>query len=181
MLPCRAGLLGSNWLYLLDMARKNVLQAGAPVIPAAATLYCCGIQARTTSVAGSDFSSFDKHRCAHTSFCPLSPSLHAAHALKSTLHAALRSRVRLGAICYCKVGQGLCGLLPGGPAAPCAHPPRKGVRVLLRRPAQGPRPREHPGPGGAMALLPGIVARNCLVTLVTTASIGLLGAACAHR
>ena len=57
-----AGLLGSNWLYLLDMAKKNVLQASATVIPAAATLYCMGIEARTGHVAGFDLSAFNKYR-----------------------------------------------------------------------------------------------------------------------
>lgn len=56
------GLLGNNWLYLLDMAKKNVLQPGATVIPAAATLYCMGIEARTGDVCGFDFSSFNKYR-----------------------------------------------------------------------------------------------------------------------
>lgn len=58
-----AGLLGNNWLYLLDMAKKNVLQPGATVVPAAATLYCMGIEARTGEVRGFDFSAFNKYRC----------------------------------------------------------------------------------------------------------------------
>lgn len=57
-----AGLLGNNWLYLLDMAKKNVLQPNATIIPAAATLYCMGIEARTSDVCGFDFSSFNKYR-----------------------------------------------------------------------------------------------------------------------
>ncbi|BDA48465.1 Protein arginine N-methyltransferase 7 [Coccomyxa sp. Obi] len=57
-----AGLLGNNWLYLLDMAKKNVLQPGATVVPAAATLYCMGIEARTGDVRGFDFSAFNKYR-----------------------------------------------------------------------------------------------------------------------
>lgn len=61
-----AGLLGSNWLFLLDMAKKNVLQAGATVIPAAATMYCMGIEARTEQIAGFDFSTFNKYRSAMT-------------------------------------------------------------------------------------------------------------------
>ena len=47
------------------MAKKNVLQPSATVIPAAATLYCCGIEARTGEVAGFDFSSFNKYRYLH--------------------------------------------------------------------------------------------------------------------
>jgi len=59
-------LLGSNWLFLLDMAKKNVLQASATVIPAAATMYCMGIEARTEQIAGFDFSTFNKYRSAMT-------------------------------------------------------------------------------------------------------------------
>ena len=44
------------------MAKKNVLQPGATIIPAAATLYCMGIEARTGDVCGFDFSSFNKYR-----------------------------------------------------------------------------------------------------------------------
>ena len=58
-----AGLLGNNWLYLLDMAKKNVLQPGATIIPAAATLYCMGIEARTWDACGFDISAFNKYRC----------------------------------------------------------------------------------------------------------------------
>ena len=59
-----AGLLGNNWLYLLDMVKRNVLQMGATVIPAAATLYCMGVEARTQDVHGFDFSSLNKYRWA---------------------------------------------------------------------------------------------------------------------
>ena len=59
-----AGLLGSNWLFHLEMAKKKVLQASATVIPAAATLYCMGIEARTGLIAGFDLSSFNKYRYA---------------------------------------------------------------------------------------------------------------------
>ena len=68
-----AGLLGSNWLFLLDMAKKNVLQASATVIPAAATMYCMGIEARTEQIAGFDFSTFNKYRSAMT------PAVHEHH------------------------------------------------------------------------------------------------------
>jgi protein arginine N-methyltransferase 7 len=57
------GLLGNNWLYHLEMAKKNVLQPGATVIPAAATVYCMGIEAHTGNVCGFDFSAFNKYRC----------------------------------------------------------------------------------------------------------------------
>ena len=68
-----AGLLGSNWLFHLEMAKKKVLQASAIVIPAAATLYCMGIEARTGLIAGFDLSSFNKYRSATAAIlqCPL--------------------------------------------------------------------------------------------------------------
>ena len=72
-----AGLLGSNWLFHLEMAKKKVLQASATVIPAAATLYCMGIEARTGLIAGFDLSSFNKYRSATAVTCnamdPLMP------------------------------------------------------------------------------------------------------------
>jgi protein arginine N-methyltransferase 7 len=61
------GLLGNGWLFLLEMAKKKVLQASATVIPAAATLYCMGIEARTDKITGFDFSNFNKYRCPPTS------------------------------------------------------------------------------------------------------------------
>ena len=64
-----AGLLGSNWLFHLEMANKKVLQASATVIPAAATLYCMGIEARTGLIAGFDLSSFNKYRSATALIC----------------------------------------------------------------------------------------------------------------
>ena len=64
-----AGLLGSNWLFHLEMAKKKVLQASATVIPAAATLYCMGIEARTGLIAGFDLSSFNKYRSATALIC----------------------------------------------------------------------------------------------------------------
>ena len=71
-----AGLLGSSWLYHLEMAKKKVLQASATVIPAAATLYCMGIEARTGLIAGFDLSSFNKYRSAAAAvFCDIMNSL----------------------------------------------------------------------------------------------------------
>ena len=57
-----AGLVGDGFTYLLDLARKRVVQPGATVVPAAATVYCVGVQALTGDVAGFDFSSFNKYR-----------------------------------------------------------------------------------------------------------------------
>ena len=58
-----AGLLGDRIGTLLAMASRNVLQPGATVVPAAATVYCVGIEALTSDVHGFDFSAFNKYRC----------------------------------------------------------------------------------------------------------------------
>ena len=57
-----AGLLGDRVGTLLGMAGRNVLQPGATVVPAAATVYCVGIEALTSDVHGFDFSAFNKYR-----------------------------------------------------------------------------------------------------------------------
>ena len=58
-----AGLLGDRIGTLLAMASRSVLQPGATVVPAAATVYCVGIEALTSDVHGFDFSAFNKYRC----------------------------------------------------------------------------------------------------------------------
>jgi len=81
-----AGLLGDRIGALLGMASRNVLQPGATVVPAAATVYCIGIEALTSDVHGFDFSAFNKYRCdsscartrARLSCCPLTRALRAA-------------------------------------------------------------------------------------------------------
>ncbi|KAK9836263.1 hypothetical protein WJX81_000365 [Elliptochloris bilobata] len=55
-------LLGCNWLYLLDLAKRRVLQPGAAVVPAGATLFCVGIEALTGDVSGFDFSGLNTYR-----------------------------------------------------------------------------------------------------------------------
>lgn len=57
-----AGLTGDQFPYLLDLTRKKVVQPGATVVPAAATLYCMGIEALTTEVEGVKLSSFNAYR-----------------------------------------------------------------------------------------------------------------------
>lgn len=74
-----AGLLGDQFLYLLELARKRVLQPGATMVPNAATLYCMGIQVLTPQPGGFSFSTLDKFRCAlhlHTDFlrCAVLPA-----------------------------------------------------------------------------------------------------------
>ena len=59
-----AGLLGDCVVPLLSMASRNVLQPGATVVPAAATVYCMGVEALTSEVRGFDFKAFNKYRCA---------------------------------------------------------------------------------------------------------------------
>jgi protein arginine N-methyltransferase 7 len=57
-----AGLLGDHVGQLLAMASRSVLQPGATVVPAAATVYCMGIEALTSDVRGFDFKAFNKYR-----------------------------------------------------------------------------------------------------------------------
>ena len=57
-----AGFTGDHVLWMLEQARKHVLAPGAVVVPAAATMYCVGIEAYTAEVNGFDFSAFNKYR-----------------------------------------------------------------------------------------------------------------------
>ena len=57
-----AGLTGNHFEYMLDLARRNILQQSAVVVPAAATLYCMGIEALTGDVDGFDMSPINKYR-----------------------------------------------------------------------------------------------------------------------
>lgn len=59
------GLVGDGWLYLLEMAKRNVVQAGAAVVPAAATLYCAGVELPPSSACGFDLTALDKYRSEH--------------------------------------------------------------------------------------------------------------------
>jgi protein arginine N-methyltransferase 7 len=47
---------------MLEMARRNVLTPDAAVVPAAATMYCMGVEAYTSEVNGFDMSAFNKYR-----------------------------------------------------------------------------------------------------------------------
>ena len=58
-----AGLLGDGALYLLEMVKRKVAQPTARVIPAAATMYCMGVEAVTPPVLGFDMSPLDQYRC----------------------------------------------------------------------------------------------------------------------
>ncbi|DBA83709.1 TPA: hypothetical protein ACH3X1_006247 [Trebouxia sp. C0004] len=55
-----AGLMGHNFLYLLEAAKKNVLQPGCAVVPCAASLYAMGINIETKTVGGYDLSRLNK-------------------------------------------------------------------------------------------------------------------------
>ena len=57
-----AGLTGDHVLWMLEQARKHVLAPDAVVVPAAATMYCVGLEAYTAEVNGFDFSAFNKYR-----------------------------------------------------------------------------------------------------------------------
>lgn len=47
---------------MLEQARRNVLQPGAVAVPAAATLYCMGLEVLTGRVRGFDMSAVNKFR-----------------------------------------------------------------------------------------------------------------------
>ncbi len=62
-----AGLLGNNFLYMLELAKKNVIQPDAAILPCAATMYVMGIEVLTNSISGFGFAHLNKYRSA-TSF-----------------------------------------------------------------------------------------------------------------
>lgn len=57
-----AGLLGDGCMALLEMAKRSVVQPGASVVPAAASVYCVGIETETGTVQGIDMNSLDTYR-----------------------------------------------------------------------------------------------------------------------
>ena len=57
--------MGHNFLYLLEAAKKNILQPGCAVVPCAASLYVMGINIETQTVAGYDLSGLNKYRSAN--------------------------------------------------------------------------------------------------------------------
>lgn len=63
-----ASLLGDHVSQLLALAKSQVLQPSTTVVPAAATVYCMGIEAMTSCVRGFDFKAFNKYRCACFAF-----------------------------------------------------------------------------------------------------------------
>ena len=60
MMP--AGLVGHNFLALLEMAKRNVVQPGASIIPCAASLYVMGMHVPPSQVGKYDLSALDKYR-----------------------------------------------------------------------------------------------------------------------
>lgn len=61
-LGLHAGLVGHNFLNLLELAKKNVLQPGAAVVPCSASLYVMGVHVPPVHVGKYDLSSLDKYR-----------------------------------------------------------------------------------------------------------------------
>lgn len=57
-----AGLTGDQVLYMLECARRQVCGSSCAVVPAAATIYCAGVEAYTNEVDGFDLSAFNKYR-----------------------------------------------------------------------------------------------------------------------
>ena len=87
--PVYAGFIGNNFLYLLDICKRKILQADCTFLPASATLFCMGVEVLTPKPGGFDFSALDKYRL---SFCSEGASLfsiHAAQELLSTFTAIL--------------------------------------------------------------------------------------------
>ena len=56
------GLLGSNCLRLLEAARRRILRPGATVVPAAASVYCMGVEVLTRDRLGFDMSLLNRFR-----------------------------------------------------------------------------------------------------------------------
>ena len=68
----RAGLFGDGHALLTELARKRVMQPGATMVPAAATVYCMGVEALTGQVSGFDMSSINTYRWGRREACILS-------------------------------------------------------------------------------------------------------------
>lgn len=58
-----SGLLGNNCLNLLERVQRQVLQPGALVVPAAATMYCVAVELLSGLVQGFDMAPLNKFRC----------------------------------------------------------------------------------------------------------------------
>lgn len=61
-------MIGNNFLGLLDLCKRKVLQPDCRIVPAAATMFCMGVEILTPNAAGFDFSALDKYRslfCLH--------------------------------------------------------------------------------------------------------------------
>lgn len=57
-----AGLTGDDVLDMIEAARKQLSASTCAVVPAAATIYCAGIEAYTSEVDGFNMSAFNKYR-----------------------------------------------------------------------------------------------------------------------
>jgi hypothetical protein len=116
-----SGLLGDHVGQLLAMASRNVLQPGATVVPAAATVYCMGIEALTGDVRGFDFKAFNKYRCARMrSHDAPRTRVPACHALRADTELAPFSHTL-------QVGQRVRERVAERRAAPPADAPKEGV------------------------------------------------------
>ena len=56
------GLLGSNCERLLEAVRRRVLEPGATVVPAAASVYCLGVELLTRERLGFDTGPLNRFR-----------------------------------------------------------------------------------------------------------------------
>ena len=59
--------MGFEWL--LDMACKNVVQPDAQIVPAAASVFCVGVEVLSNSIAGYDMRPLNKFRYERLETC----------------------------------------------------------------------------------------------------------------
>jgi len=61
-----SGLTGDQVLFLLESAKKKLCASSYSVVPAAATIYCAGVEAYTSEIDGFNMSAFNKYRWNNT-------------------------------------------------------------------------------------------------------------------
>jgi hypothetical protein len=112
------------------------------MVPAAATVYCMGIEAYTTEVRGFDFSAFNKYRFQKSYEAALLDNVKHRWVTLRARWVALRARwvalrARWVTLRACWVTLRARWVTLQAP-----HQAQEGVRVLLRREAQGAEPRK---------------------------------------
>lgn len=90
--------MGHNFLYLLEAAKKNVLQPGCAVVPCAASLYAMGINIETQTVGEYDLSGLNKYRSAKQAM--LQAHISTPNPVMYCVHAYVRFFVGW-IVCFC--------------------------------------------------------------------------------